>query len=129
MRSWRNTDAEQYLRKSCSSPEDDERLSRLVPEVSESYWLGLNDLTDHVGKRMAREVLRKFDDRPSVKALREWANTLAAPVPSISAALTRRSRPLCASPGRTRSRWAKSSPAAGPGCCPRSVQPPAPHSD
>jgi hypothetical protein len=45
--------------------------------VMENYFMDLADIPDAIGEQMARGVLRQFDERPSVKQLREWAAQLA----------------------------------------------------
>ena len=41
--------------------------------MADNYFLGLCDLPDDLAARLVPLVQRKFDDRPSVKQLREWA--------------------------------------------------------
>lgn len=41
--------------------------------MADNYFLGLCDLPDALAARLVPLIQRKFDERPSVKALREWA--------------------------------------------------------
>ena len=41
--------------------------------MADNYFLGLCDIPDDLAARLVPLVQRKFDDRPSVKQLREWA--------------------------------------------------------
>jgi len=45
--------------------------------MADNYCADLLDLPDGVVSRMIPQVQKKFDDRPSVKQLREWARDLA----------------------------------------------------
>ena len=41
--------------------------------MADNYFLGLCDIPDELAARLVPLIQRKFDDRPSVKQLREWA--------------------------------------------------------
>ena len=41
--------------------------------MADNYFLGLCDIPDDLAARLVPIIQRKFDDRPSVKQLREWA--------------------------------------------------------
>lgn len=45
--------------------------------MDRAYFAGLQDLSDDVGRLICNKALFAFDERPSVKQLREWAVSMA----------------------------------------------------
>ena len=69
--------------------------------MADNYFLGLCDIPDELAARLVPLIQRKFDDRPSVKQLREWA----AEVQTAS------------SPGQLPAYLAPKAALTGPGAC------------
>lgn len=47
--------------------------------MSENYFADLNDIPPSVMDKMTADLLKRYDKRPSVKQLREWAMTIEPP--------------------------------------------------